>query len=63
MGYKICTSWGTKFSEVQNSEMGYCTPKWGTVGNPGITLSFRKGNKRRIVSFLSVYISENDYLP
>jgi hypothetical protein len=25
---------GTKFFEVQNSEMGYCTPKWGTVGNP-----------------------------
>jgi hypothetical protein len=26
--------WGTKIFEVQNAEMGYCTPKWGTVGHP-----------------------------
>jgi hypothetical protein len=25
---------GTNFFEVQNGEMGYCTPKWGTDGNP-----------------------------
>jgi hypothetical protein len=26
----------TQFSEVRNVEMGYCTPKWGTVSSPGI---------------------------
>ncbi len=25
---------GTEFSGVQNGEMGDCTPKWGTFGNP-----------------------------
>jgi hypothetical protein len=25
---------GTEFFGVQNAEMGYCTPKWGTVGSP-----------------------------
>ena len=25
---------GYKFFWVQTVEMGYCTPKWGTVGNP-----------------------------
>ncbi|CAM4802865.1 unnamed protein product [Rotaria magnacalcarata] len=26
---------GTNFFEVQTVQKGYCTPKWGTVGNPG----------------------------
>ena len=26
---------GTIIFEVQNAQMGYCTPKWGTAGNPG----------------------------
>ena len=25
---------GTNFFEVQTVKMGYCTPKWGTVGSP-----------------------------
>ena len=25
---------GTNFFGVQTVRMGYCTPKWGTVGNP-----------------------------
>ncbi len=25
---------GTEFSGVQNDEMGDCTPKWSTFGNP-----------------------------
>ena len=25
----------TNFIGVQTVQMGYCTPKWGTVGNPG----------------------------
>jgi hypothetical protein len=29
---------GTEFSGVQNGEMGYCSPKWGTVGSPGIDI-------------------------
>jgi len=29
---------GTNFFEVQTVQMGYCTPKWGTDGNPGIQL-------------------------
>ena len=35
---------GYKFFGVQTVQMGYCTPKWGTVGNPASdrpsTLSF-----------------------
>ena len=27
---------GTIFFEVQNGQMGYCTPKWGTAGSPGV---------------------------
>jgi hypothetical protein len=27
---------GTIFFEVQKAQMGYCTPKWGTAGNPGV---------------------------
>ena len=29
---------GTNFFGVQTVQMGYCTPKWGTVGNPDIVL-------------------------
>ncbi|CAF1348938.1 unnamed protein product [Adineta steineri] len=35
MGYRICTSRGTQFRKVHSGEMGHCTPKQGTVGNPG----------------------------
>ena len=34
MGYKSVYPRGTNFLEVQNVRMGYCIPKWGTVGNP-----------------------------
>ena len=27
---------GTNFFGVQTVQMGYCTPKWDTVGNPDI---------------------------
>jgi hypothetical protein len=34
-GVQILYPWGTTFFEVQTAQMGYCTPKWGTVGSPG----------------------------
>jgi len=45
---------GTKFFEVQNSEMGYCTPKWGTVGNPA--------TDTLMVIFLGNFSFRNSYL-
>jgi len=29
---------GTIYFEVQTAQMRYCTPKWGTGGNPGFTI-------------------------
>jgi hypothetical protein len=36
MGYKNAYPRGTNFCEVQKVEMGYCTSKWGTDGNPAV---------------------------
>jgi hypothetical protein len=38
---------GTEFSGVQNGEMGDCTPKWGTFGNPETYIL----NQRKTPSF------------
>ena len=35
MGYRNVYPRGTDFVGVQKVQMGYCTPKWGTVGHPG----------------------------
>ncbi len=47
---------GTEFSGVQNGEMGDCTPKWGTFGNP-VTHSCSGGMFDNLHSF------EHDFFP
>jgi hypothetical protein len=57
MGYKMCTPRGTDFCGVQKVEMGYCTPKWGTVGNPDIcTISINNSRKANSNQFQSIII-------
>ena len=36
---------GTNSFWVQTIQMGYCTPKWGTVGNPVMYISYEGSTK------------------
>jgi hypothetical protein len=47
MGYKNAYPRGTNFCEVQKVEMGYCTSKWGTDGNPGYNITKTLDDKLR----------------
>ena len=67
MGYKIRTSevqffLGTKGSNgVLYHQMGYCTPKWGTAGNPGGIVDWFSGVIMvcaRISVFLLLFVAE-----
>ncbi len=63
MGYKNVYLKGTNFCGVQRVEMGYCTSKWGTDGNPdqgpyqaiivsSLKFYFRNSFSNQLISFV-----------
>ena len=46
---------GTNFFGIQTVQMGYCPPKWGTVGNPAVASISNLSKLCSFVVFKTLY--------